>query len=145
MSNTQMNMLDDDTTAVANKQLHVEKIYVTRGKNLIDDQGRKADKFYGLLIGGKIHWMNHTFATLTELSRELRSINISLTGVGEWGIIKDNCAYFDNKVVTVQKSHNEMFEGNSMYLNKAEFFKEGHLWWYLDDIKAKYFPDLEVA
>lgn len=142
MSDNQLNILDGDTTASASKRPQIERIYTSRGDNVYNHDGIKADKFFGIVIGGKIHWMNHTFATLRELSWQLGALDICMNEDGEWGVInEEGYATLSKKVTKIRYHHDEVFSDDTIYLKNAEFFKEGMIWWYMDDLKAKYFNE----
>ena len=144
MFDNQMSMFDQPATI---EGLCVEKIYVTRGKNTVNWDGDICDRYCGLVIGGKTHWIDKTFAHISELHNDLKSANVFIVDSGAWGTIKEDgsgTTWIDNKVVKLKQGETELFGSDSSHMAKSERMTDGRIWWTIDNIKARYFTK-EVA
>ena len=149
MLDAQLGFFDDGDIADIPERIdriEVDKIYVSRGDDTYNYDGILADKFAGVLIEGDIFWINETFATLSELARILRPLNVELDRNGSWGNRECNgFARFSKKITKVAKRHSEFFTDDTIYLKKAKFFKEGMIWWYPKDIEAHFKKRLQAC
>lgn len=137
MLDNQISMFDEPATI---NGLNVERIYVSRGKNTVNFNGEICDRCCGLVIGGKIHWIDITFATYTELHYVLRPLNILLTFDGAWGLIKEGQnTRLTNQVTKLKHSETELFGSDSSYMDRSQRLESGSIWWTVEKIKARYF------
>lgn len=121
-----------------NKKAVVEKVYITRGDNCYDSDGIKCDKAYGLVIEGKIHWIDQSFATLDELSSKLYGFGVSASGTA-WGTIDENGrAVLEHTMTKIGKHHDDIFTSESFYMKASKRKACGSIWWKPAEIKAAY-------
>ena len=133
MTNNQMTTLDNKTTG-----LKIERIYTTRGDNMYDCNGIKNDKCVGVVIGGLIHWINASYATISELSNIVAPLNISLSDGGVWGMVDEyGCATLDQKVTKISKHQDDIFDKKSSYMKRTAYSNVNSIWWSTSDIRAK--------
>lgn len=139
MIDNQMSMFDQPITI---EGLSVEKIYMTRGKNTVDSDGNICDRYCGVVIGGKTHWIDRTFAHISELHNDLKSVNVFMAGDGAWGTIKadgSGTTWIDNKTINLKQGESEIFGSNSRHMAKSERTSDGSVWWTVDMLKDRYF------
>ena len=138
MFDDQMSMFEQPETI---KGLSVEKIYATRGKNTVNFDGDICDRYCGVVIGGKTHWIDQPFARITELRVSLKLLNVFLAADGDWGTIKSDgsTTWIDQKVANIDQGESEIFGSDSKHMAKSERSSGGKLWWTVDMLKARYF------
>lgn len=119
----------------------VERIYVTRGDNLYNDVGVKCDKFMGVMIKGKIHWLASSFTYVCELEHQLNALNVTFCPtMRKWGVRDtDGVAWLNNNITTVKPHHDDMFDEGSYYAKHTKQKRDGDTWWTLWDIIDTYF------
>ena len=126
-----------------NKNSVIEKIYTTRGDNVYED-GVKCDKAIGIVIEGKIHWLDKSFSTPRTLSTAVMSYGISMNDKGYWGVIDENgSAILEHKLTKISKHHDDVFSNESGYIKRAKRNSEGSFWWKPAEIFSTY-PQLTL-
>lgn len=122
-----------------NKKAVVEKIYITRGDNTTDHNGILCDKCFGVVIEGKIHWIDVCFARLDELETNLFGLGVSSNGTA-WGVIdEDGRATLSDKMVKINKHQDDIFTPSSYHMKRSERKPCGSVWWNISEIKERYF------
>lgn len=121
-----------------NQKSVVEKVYITRGDNVFDHNGIKCDKAYGLVIEGKIHWIDQSFATLDELSSKLYGFGVSASGMA-WGVIDEaGRAVLEHRMTKIGKHQDDIFDSKSFYMKSSKRKACGSVWWTPAEIKKTY-------
>lgn len=142
MSSNQMSMFDSPAGKRSNQD--IERVYVTRGKNTYNSAGQICDRVTAISIGGKLHWINTTFATYSELSRIYRPLGITVNYLGEYAIKKEGSnelAQFSKKVTKIRGSETEIFSEDSRYMERSQRCKGESIWWTVEEIKQTYFSE----
>ena len=141
MQNDQLSMFDTPTVI---KGHSIECIYVTKGKNTFNQAGQVCDRAAAVQIGGKLHWINKSFATYSDLHHMLYPLGVVVNYVGEYGIKDKDVTIptpFDHKVVKMRGSEIDIFSCDSSYMNRSERYVEDNIWWTVEQIKNKYFSE----
>ena len=120
----------------------IERVYITRGDNLFDYEGRTCDKAWGVVVDGKIYWCDKSFTTIDDLEHQLFSLDIMVRktrGGAKWGQLEDDgcgrkVATVGNNVTKISKHQDEVFSSESNYIKRAVKNGEGSYWWSLSDL-----------
>lgn len=131
-------------TKVSSENNPIERIYLTKGEYLDDHLNRILQKRAGLVIGGKIYWLDTWFNHVWELNNTLDSLGISVADNGEWGFWEGNRAPLRNCVTVLRQSHEEVFAEHSKYSINAERLADGYPWWNVKAIKKLIFNPIEA-
>lgn len=119
----------------------IERIYVTKGDNLVNYEGIKSDKAIGLQIDGSIYWLNHTFARLSDLEDQLRynfgiAISCDHKKFGVFGEVEKDTAHINKNVTRITQHHDDVFNNKSSYIKRAVRNPvNGHYWWHFDELR----------
>lgn len=123
----------------------VERIYLTRGDNVTDSEGRKTDKCCAVQIEGKLYWLSQSFASPEELEGELRNIGVAIMQVRgkrglewKWGVVDKESgeATCGNNFSSITKHHDDVFSQDSSYLKRTVRTGVGSLWWTATSLSA---------
>lgn len=108
----------------------IERIYITKGDNLTNEEGLKCDKMVGVVVDGAIHWMDYGFATLDELSGWMGIIGISMNSDGKWGVQdEDGCATLDQRVTKIRHHHDDLWLDKYSYKKRTKLNRAGKTFW----------------
>lgn len=128
----------------------LERIYITKGAQVIDMDGIDHPKFkkVALVINKKIHWLDFNFSEIHELNFYLRKLNIFLTPEGKSARYLshgDHNTFNDQEdvyipVTVISKKDNEIFDSNSTY-SKRSLSNDNSMMWHIQDIKQRYLQD----
>ena len=138
-------MYDNNYNPLASNPTQVERIYITRGDNLYDENGVKCDKMIGLMMQGKIHWLDDGIANINEIAGRLANFNVSVSLSGKFGNIQDNYeCYFDKRITKVKHHHDDIFSDRYRYDSLTMKTPTGSIWWDLVELRDTYFkPELQ--
>lgn len=139
MPKDQLTMFEADSCI---HEARIEKIYVSRGKNTVNENGEICDRYCGVVIGGKIHWIDSIFANFDDLRYILNPLGIVMCAGGVWGDIRGGDGIttpIDKKVVKLRQGESELFGSDSSYMDRSKRNERGTIWWTTATIKAKYF------
>lgn len=128
----------------------VARFYISRGDNVINDKGRKADKFFGIeLKDGRIYWVNKSVDGVETMFNYLRMIFTEQSTAAAQGkaiqlvhgfkmrprTSSPVCWLFENNqnlgayipITKIAKHHDEVFTfGNKYYANAVRWYKDNH-------------------
>lgn len=125
---------------LASNPTQVERIYITRGDNVYNDAGVKCDKMIGLMMQGKIHWLDDSVADINEVCGRLANFNVSLSSRGTFGSSEENGdTYFDKKVTKIKHHHDDMFSDKYSYNKLTMKTPSGSYWWDWTELRDTYF------
>lgn len=121
----------------------IEKIYITKGDNLYNDDNIKCDKMIGVVIKGQIYWLQDSFASLHEIKYLLHRLNVTISKCGRWGATdKDGSTTYTNSVTKLSKHHDDLFSDKSNYLKRAkcnESKGKRSIWWAVSEVVNELF------
>lgn len=113
----------------------IERIYTTKGDNVVDHHGVICDKGVGVVIDGDIYWLEDSFAKFSELSFLLHKFNIVISDCGQWGVKDESQSVtFTNKVTKLKKHHDDLWCEDSNYAKRAKRTSAGRLFWEKEDL-----------
>lgn len=131
---------------LADNDIQIERIYITRGDNTYNSDNVKSDKLMGIVIAGSIHWIDDEFACATQLSGLLERLNVILSSNGRWGVMDDNCsATLDQRVTKISRSHDDIFSAKSSYIKRTKRTDAGKLYWTWAELEETYFNNHLLA
>lgn len=143
----------------------ITRVYLSRGDNLYDSEGRTADKFAGLEIGGNIYWLNYGFSDIMEEFGGCEStrllgwaclIKVHPSGRGFRSKAVPHFASLRGKaeeskpllpVTKIALHHDDIFQENTKYWKKTvhnPYTEKKSIWWKLDEL-ARYFNETQGA
>lgn len=118
----------------------IESIWLTRGDNVTDDKGRKADRMLIFRINGKIYFSDfygtkdEAITYLENFSKFFR-VGTTLKGAILWGVVEDGAEHveFTHRVTLCNTHHDDLL---SKPLFMAAVRKaDGKLWHSVDELK----------
>lgn len=120
----------------------IERIYITKGDNVYDSEGRTCDKAWGIKVNGKVYWCDSSFATIEQLEWKLNSLGVMVSNTSrgaKWGQLEDDgdgrkVARVCNPITRINKHQDDVFSSESGYIKKAIKDSEGSYWWRLSDL-----------
>lgn len=121
---------------------NVERVYLTRGDNLFDEDGISCDKAVGIQVKGLIYWIDESWAVLNDLDWVLDPFNLALakgknTVYFYKGVtINDTTNFKDGKPCTkISKHLDDIFTTGSSYMAKsARHGEKNSIWWGVDEL-----------
>ena len=117
---------------------NLQRIYVTRGDNLVDYDGVKCDKAFALQIDGKLYWVNKSFGRLSELQSFFLNLGVYLSEEGRFGFLDNNGgASLDKKVTKIAAHHDDIFSSGSSY-DKRSVRGSENFWWREEELINKF-------
>ena len=113
---------------------NLERIYVTRGDNLVDHVGCKCDKAFALQFDGKLYWVNRSFGRFSELESFFLNFGVYLDEKGRYGFLDRNGgASLDKKVTKIAAHHDDVFSSGSSY-HKRSVNASNSFWWSTEEL-----------
>lgn len=120
----------------------VERIYITKGDNIVDSDGIKCDKCCAVQIEGKLYWLSQAFASIGELEGQLNDLNVGFMKVRtksgldwKWGIRDEEGSALCSKPFTrIAKHHDDIFYAGSNYMQKMVRNGIGSMWWTANQV-----------
>lgn len=113
---------------------NLERIYVTRGDNLVDHAGCKWDKAFALQFDGKLYWVNKSFGRLWELESFFLNFGVYLDEKGRYGFLNEKGgASLDKKVTKIAAHHDDVFSSGSSY-HKRSVKASNSFWWNPEEL-----------
>ena len=113
---------------------NLERIYVTRGDNLVDHAGCKCDKAFALQFDGKLYWVNRSFGRFSELESFFLNFGVYLDEKGRYGFLNEKGgASLDKKVTKIAAHHDDVFSSGSSYHEKS-VEASNSFWWDQEEL-----------
>lgn len=129
-------------TKVSAENNPIKHIYLTTGEHKDEHSKAGLQKRAGLVIDGKIYWLEVGIEHIWELSNVLDSLGVSVSDDGEWGFWEGNRAPLINSITVLR--HEEVFAKDSKYIIDAAYQNDGYPWWTVKAIKKLIFNPLEI-
>lgn len=119
----------------------IERIYITRGEAAFKDRGTLGGKYAGLVIAGKIYWIDTRFAHLFELSKLLKPLEVYFSEEGgsvkffnnHRGFVPDNAPI--TSITKITAPVKAVFDDDSYYMKNTAFCSADNIWWSVNNIK----------
>ena len=113
---------------------NLQRIYTTRGDNLVDHVGCKCDKAFALQFDGKLYWVNESFGRLSELESFFLNFGVYLDEKGRYGFLNEKGgASLDKKVTKIAAHHGDVFSSGSSY-HKRSVGASNNFWWSQEEL-----------
>ena len=113
---------------------NLERIYVTRGDNLVDHVGCKCDKALALQFDGELYWVNKSFGRFSELESFFLNFGVYLDEKGRYGFLDEKGgASLDKKVTKIAAHHDDVFSNESSYY-KRSVKGRNRFWWDQEEL-----------
>lgn len=115
--------------ALATCIYQVEDIYLT------------PEKFLGVTINGKIHWIAAQLETIGDAVDLLKRLNVDFIKKSHrWGCIEADGQVLERKSMTKIKIDDEyLLDDKHNYVERSKKAKNGSFWWTLESIEQLYF------
>ena len=116
----------------------LERIYTTRGDNLVDYAGCKCDKAFALQFDGKLYWVNKSFGRFSELESFFLNFGVYLSEKGRYGFLEARGgATLDKRVTKIAAHHDDVFSSESSYY-KRSVKASNSFWWSQEELINKF-------
>lgn len=121
----------------------IERIYITKGDNIFNFDGVRADKAWAIVIDGKVYWADSSFDTTEVLGFRLERIGVVIEprksgaiDFGQWVNKPDGGrkAVIDKRVTKISKHHDDVFNETSSYMKRAVKNSNGSYFWNPNDL-----------
>ena len=117
---------------------NLQRIYTTRGDNLVDHVGCKCDKAFALQFDGKLYWVNKSFGRFSELESFFLNFGVYLDEKGRYGFLNGSGgASLDERVTKIAAHHDDVFSSESFYCKKS-VRASNSFWWDQEELINKF-------
>ena len=117
---------------------NLQRIYATRGDNLVDYAGCKNDKAFALQFDGKLYWVNKSFGRFSELEDFFLNFGVYLSEKGRYGFLEARGgATLDKSVTKIAAHHDDVFSSESSYY-KRSVKASNSFWWSQEELINKF-------
>lgn len=143
----------------------VTRIYITKGTPSSKPYSNTTcDKRIGFMINNKLHWLKQTFTHTSELHHILTQptltlgskannndfssdfgtkfrLGVKIDNNDEWVNVRQGAWYFTQKLTRIFLNHDDVFNENSIYMEKAVAVRPNDYFWTVSEIEDKYYSD----
>lgn len=105
------------------------------------------EKFLGVTIDGKIHWIAEQLDTIGDAVTILKRLNVDfIKKTHRWGCVERDGEVLERKSTTKVKIDDEnLLDDKNGYIKHSKKAKNGSFWWSLADIEQRYFDTQTTA